>query len=212
MKFHAIVPARYDTGDDLDRLGAELISFCDAVQVRTEPGLGPSYLAAWKTLADDEYALHVDVGHDPADALDVTDAMFDMNVDIVIGSRFCPGGTHRGNWQRKQTSKAAAFLCNLLTFYNVADWTSGLRCYSPRARDVLSRCDYQSTGHAWQMESLWYAKAAGLRVVEVPIHYVAGHSSLNRARIMEAVKLWQQMLWAPPASSWQASSATRRTT
>lgn len=203
MRTTAIVPCAYD---DATAVARTLDTFCDRVFTTQTLGLGPAYLEAWANLDFDDLALHVDVGHDPHDARDVLDEMLDSDADLVIGSRFCPGGTHAGDWKRRITSKAAAYACNLVTFYNVADWTSGLRCYSPRARRILADYPYTTTGHAWQIESLWVALRAGLRVHEVPIHYVAGNSSLSRARVAEAVKLWNTMLTAPP-SHWDRYSA-----
>jgi hypothetical protein len=191
MKVTTVIPCKHDRVPDTLHQSVGL--FSDEIMHTPVPGLGPAYLDAWAHIEPDWLALHVDVGHAPDAARDVLDEAVESGADLVIGSRLCVGGSHQGSWKRRAMSVAAAKLCNAVSFYEHTDWTSGLRAYSPKARRVLSRHDFQCEGHAWQMEALWVARQNGLRVKEVPIDYVCGNSSLNAARVREAVGLWRKM-------------------
>jgi dolichol-phosphate mannosyltransferase len=161
------------------------------------PGsLGGAYGKAWAYLPTDWLVVHIDAGgsHDPADLYPMLE-LAEEGFDVVIGSRFCPGGVHHGTWTRRASSKFAAFMLDLISLSEIHDWTSGYRVYSPRARAILAAHDFTTTGHAWQIESLWVLKQAGCRVVEHPITYKASVSHLSRGRVQEAASLYWRLLW-----------------
>lgn len=172
-----------------------------------EPGFDAAYRAAWRVVPSDWYVAHIDAGgsHDPNDLaqmLDMADEGRDREYhpdggyhqyflwDIVIGSRFVRGGEHHGPWRRKVTSRLASSALNLISLGDISDWTSGLRVYSPKARRVLMLHDFTTTGHAWQIESLWTARDHGCRIVEHPITYLPSKSSLTLGRVREANRLY----------------------
>ena len=76
----------------------------------------------------------------------------------------------------------------------VRDPTGGFKCFR---REVLETIDLDAItprGYAFQIETTYRVKRAGLRVVEVPITFVdrtAGHSKMSKAIVLEAV-------WAVP--------------
>lgn len=194
----ATIPCRYDDFETAQRLRCMLIDGgCAEAMLTTKAGLGPAYLSMWHD-ADrrfpQAYVMHVDVGSHPRDSwLRVLYQARAERADIIIGSRFCPGGLHLYNWRRKWTSRAASAALSTITGTDYTDWTSGLRAYSPKARSVLANHRFQTEGHAWQIEALWVAHQEGLKIVEVPIDYHAGNSSLSWARVKEALKLFRQM-------------------
>ncbi len=180
--------SRDDTGVAALQAGARAVLWHD-----TPHGIGPSLVALWKlalTLPHLEAAVQLDAGgsHDPAQAVDLAAPVLSGKADVVIGSRFCPGGVYRGRPRRAQLSRLMARICDFIqTGAHHSDWTSGYRAFSPRALRVLSSRGYVARMHAWQMEVLAQAGAAGLRIAEVPIRYTAGTSSLRWAGVWEAV-------------------------
>lgn len=158
-------------------------------------GLGRSYRAGWEHVDPDWYLVHIDAGgsHDPAELYPMLD-LADEGFDVVIGSRFCAGGKHLGGRRRRFTSKIAAGALNTIYGYpNIHDWTSGYRVYSPRARRLLRDHTFTTSGHAWQIESLWVLRQAGMRVVEHPITYHSSVSQLSTGRVKEAASLWWKL-------------------
>lgn len=202
MTLVAVVPCRYDAAHELRE--ALIERGFDGVYTMTDEGLGPAYLKAWDYIAKDApeaLAVHIDVGHDPSETGHLVAAYERWSDDIVIGSRFCAGGAHTGNRKRKVASKLASRACSWAVLHDFHDWSSGLRTYSPHARQVLRDYPFTTRGHAWQIEALWAGWQRGLQVREVPIHYKAGHTSLNRQRAWEACRLLQKMVWSSPPSS-----------
>lgn len=211
----AVVPTRNEQ-DSIETLVSHLLLICDEVFVADDsddmtsmvalsagahvvdppPGIGPAYLEAWKKIPDDWHVVHVDAGgsHPIESVQRVVRAA--PTADLIVGSRFMSGGSHAGSVARSFTSRMAAAALNLVTPCRYTDWTSGLRSYSPRARAYLASLDYETTGHAWQLESLYRASEHGFTVREVPINYTMGRSSLSGPRVEEAFKYWWSLAWS----------------
>ena len=158
-------------------------------------GLGRSYVEGMQ-LALRSDATHVcqmdaDFSHDPAELPRLLAA--GGSADLVIGSRYVAGGTLR-NWpvHRVLLSTVANWYVRSITRLPVHDCTSGFRCWS---RDLLARLPLAgivSDGYAFQVEMTWEARAAGGRIVEVPITFVErrqGRSKLSGRVIGESIVL-----------------------
>jgi dolichol-phosphate mannosyltransferase len=216
MYLAAVVPT-IDEAETIGDLARALDKMCDAVVVsdasdgpetcleaqragawiyRThQPGLGHAYQRAWEMGArPDWHVVHIDAGgsHNAADVYPMIE-LAEKGFDVVIGSRFCPGGHHHGPWKRRITSRLASGALNFISLCDYSDWTSGFRLYSPRARAVLAAHEFTTTGHAWQIESLWTLIHAGMRIVEHPITYRSSRSQLSAARIQEAAALYWRL-------------------
>ena len=160
-------------------------------------GLRGAYRKGNERIPSDWYVGHIDAGgsHDPQDLVDMMDIAVEGKIDLVIGDRFGIGAEYHGKWSRYVTSQLAATMMNLVTRgADYADWTSGLRVYSPRARALLAKHDFACQGHAWQMESLRVLHEAGMRIVEFPIVYERSRSHLSGARVREAFRYWRSCL------------------
>lgn len=159
-------------------------------------GLGGAYKEAWNSIAPDESVVHVDAGdsHMHRDIQRVIDLTDMGRWDVVIGSRFTVGGEHNAGWFHRRTSRLAAQISNLLSPYHVTDWTSGLRGYSPKARQAIEAHDFACVGHAWQIEALYVCLKAGCMVREVPITYAPSASQRGIRRTLEALRAWRVML------------------
>lgn len=160
-----------------------------------EPGLEAAYDSGWNVADKDWHVAHIDAGgsHDPADLYPMLD-LAEEGFDVVIGSRFCPRGQHLGTWRRKVTSRLASSALNLISLADIADWTGGYRVYSPAARAILAAHEFTTSGHAWQIESLWVLRQAGMRVVEHPITYRPSASHLSAGRVREALSLYGRLV------------------
>jgi dolichol-phosphate mannosyltransferase len=158
-------------------------------------GLGRSYVEGMQVALRSD-ATHVcqmdaDFSHDPAELPRLLAA--GGSADLVIGSRYVAGGTLR-NWpvHRVLLSTLANWYVRSITRLPVHDCTSGFRCWS---RDLLSRlplASIVSDGYAFQVEMTWEARAAGGRIVEVPITFVErrqGSSKLSGRVIGESIVL-----------------------
>jgi dolichol-phosphate mannosyltransferase len=177
-----------------------------AVRRRTGPrGLGRSYVDGMREALGSD-ATHIcqmdcDFSHDPGELPRLLAAC--AAGDLVIGSRYVPGGTLR-NWpaHRVLLSVAANRYVRAITRLPVHDCTSGFRCWS---HDLLARLPLDgivSDGYAFQVEMTWEAHAAGGRVVEVPITFVErriGRSKLSGRVIAESIVLPWRLAARPRA-------------
>jgi dolichol-phosphate mannosyltransferase len=182
------------TGDIADRLARESVRI--QVLHRSGPrGLGRSYVEGMM-LALGQGATHIcqmdaDLSHDPAAVPMLLAAARDA--DVVIGSRYVPGGEVR-NWPRRRLllSTVANAYVRALTGLTARDCTSGFRCWTRAALQRLPLERIRSDGYAFQVELTWEAARAGCRIVEVPITFVerrAGASKMSLAIIAESMLL-----------------------
>jgi dolichol-phosphate mannosyltransferase len=180
------------TGDIADGLASEF----EQVEVLHRPrkqGLGRAYLEGFEVAlgrgADLIMEMDSDFSHDPAYLPRILDAT--RNADLVIGSRYVPGGGVT-DWGpvRRTISRGGSVYSRLVLGVPVSDLTGGFKCFR---REVLEEIDLEavtSRGYAFQVEVTYRAIKAGFRVVEVPIVFRerrVGESKMTRAIIAEAV-------------------------
>jgi dolichol-phosphate mannosyltransferase len=163
-------------------------------------GLGAAYRAgfAWALASgyDAIGQMDADGSHDPADVPRLLDAL--RHADLVIGSRYVPGGAVR-NWpyQRRLLSRAGNTYVRLWTGLPINDATAGFRMFRRHTLAALELDDVRSDGYSFQIELALRTHAAGLRVVEIPITFVErtdGVSKMSRAIVIEA--LWRVPGWS----------------
>lgn len=163
---------------------------------RTGPrGLGRSYVDGMRTALGTD-ATHVcqmdaDFSHDPADVPRLLAAT--AGADLVLGSRYVPGGELR-NWPRRRLllSTFANRYVRAITGLPIQDCTSGFRCWRRELLAQLPLDRIRSEGYAFQVEMAWEAVAAGGRTVEVPITFVErreGASKMSLGVIAESILL-----------------------
>ena len=156
-------------------------------------GLGRSYVDGYRYAMEHGYAqtiqMDADFSHDPAALPNLVRACETANV--AIGSRYCAGGGI-GNWplRRRLLSRFANLYVSAITGLGVRDATSGFRCYSRYAVELLVAHQTMAEGYAFQVEAAYRVCAAGLTVAEVPITFVdrrEGKSKISRAVIFESM-------------------------
>lgn len=159
---------------------------------RGKLGMGTAYVDGF------EWALHhghprvaqmdADRSHDPAELPGLV-ARLD-HADLVVGSRFVPGGS-APDWgpHRVMLNRTAGTYCRLVLGLPLNDPTSGYRALGRRALEVLARRPVRSEGFAFQIEVAFRIHHHGLSVVEHPICFMdrtAGRSKLSAEIVAEA--------------------------
>lgn len=192
----------------------------ERVRVMHRPGkggLGPAYLAGFgDALAegfDAMIEMDSDLSHDPADVARLIEAA--ASADLVIGSRYVPGGGTR-NWSRVREllSRGGNLYARLLLRFPLTDATSGFRCYRRAVLETIPLGEIRSEGYSFQIEMAWRAWTLGFRVAEIPIVFTErreGMSKMSRTIVYEAVGAvarWARLRRRPPAEP-HPRSATR---
>ncbi len=174
------------TGALAERVGAEL-GQVHVLHRELKEGLGVAYRAGigWGIDQGYEIICHMDadLSHDPAALPTLLRHLVDDPADLVIGSRYIPGGSiPHWPWFRRMLSKVGNFYAGLVLGTSVRDNTTGYRAY--RAT-MLKDMDYASTrskGYGFMIETAYRVWLRDGRIVESPIAFtdrVRGHSKMT---------------------------------
>ena len=156
-------------------------------------GLGRSYVDGMLHALTFEAPLicqmDADLSHDPTDVPRLMQAA--MTADVVIGSRYVPGGRVE-NWPRRRMALSAFAnrYVRAITGLDARDCTSGFRCWRREALARIPLRDIASNGYAFLVEMLWHAGQARCRIAEEPITFTerrAGISKLSGGVIAESI-------------------------
>lgn len=180
---------------------------------RAKLGLGTAYLAGFSRGLAGGYDVVVtmdgDLSHDPAYLPELVAAT--SRSDVVIGSRYVPGGGVR-NWSvhRRLLSRCANAYARTLLEVPVRDCTSGFRAYRAQVLRSLPLGSIRSSGYSFLEEMLFLADRGGFRLGEIPILFIdrlGGHSKISSAEIFLAVYhvLRLRLTPAPPAATPEVS-------
>ncbi|BAM00367.1 MULTISPECIES: polyprenol monophosphomannose synthase [Caldilinea] len=157
-------------------------------------GLGTAYRAGFRYGIEQGYAyictMDADFSHSPESLPSLLDMAAD-GYDLVIGSRYVPGGAVVG-WPvlRKLISYTANALAHTVLGISARDCTAGFRCYRRRVLDALDLDAIFSSGYSFLIEMAFIVERAGFRVGEIPITFVnrtEGSSKINRREIFKAM-------------------------
>ena len=180
------------TGAVADGLARTHPARVDVMHRTSRRGLGRSYIdgikLALREPVDVICQMDADFSHDPARLPTLIDAT--RSADVVIGSRYIPGGAIV-NWPRRRLllSRFANLYVRMITRMTAHDCTSGYRCWRRETLASLPLDEFLSDGYAFLVEMLFAASASGARIAEVPITYVErrqGQSKMSRAVLLES--------------------------
>ena len=158
-------------------------------------GLGRAYLAGfrWALERDYDYVLEMDCdfSHDPEAVPSLLEAAI-AGADLVLGSRYCPGGGVR-DWGlgRRVISAGGCLYARTILGLGVRDLTGGFKCFRRTVLERVPLADVDAQGYMFQIEMTYRAVREGFRVVEVPITFAdrrLGGSKMSRRIVLEAVR------------------------
>ena len=188
------------TGDLADKLAAA-DSRIQVLHRKGKEGLGAAYLAGFRWGLDAGYAVLVEMdadgSHRPQDLPKLLAALSEQNADLVIGSRWVPGGKTL-NWpvSRQVLSRSGNTYVRLAMGMKVRDATAGFRAFRRGTLEAIGLENVTSTGYCFQVDMAFRAVSAGCKVVEVPIVFVereVGVSKMSGNIVFEA--LWRTTVW-----------------
>jgi dolichol-phosphate mannosyltransferase len=183
------------TADMAEKLGEE-VGNVEVLRRPAKSGLGSAYRAgfAWGLSRgwDAFVEMDADLQHDPG-ALPGLVAPLADGVDLVVGSRYVPGGSiPQWRWYRRLVSQGGNIYADALLGLGVKDSTSGFRVYSAKILSVIDLASVRAEGYGFQIEMVRQVRDHGGRVVEVPIRFVdraVGESKMSMSIVVEALGL-----------------------
>ena len=162
-------------------------------------GLGTAYVQGftWGMERGFEYLFEMDAdgSHDPK-YLPTMLALAEDGADVVVGSRYVPGGG-TVNWGlgRKIISRGGGLYARTVLGVDTRDLTAGFMCWRRSALDAINLASVTSNGYSFQIEMKYRAINQGLRLVETPIVFEdrrVGQSKMSKAIFVEAMaKVWK---------------------
>jgi dolichol-phosphate mannosyltransferase len=207
------------TGALADELAAAHPGRIEVMHRTGRRGLGRSYIDGIKKAiiepVDVICQMDADLSHNPEQLPSLIAATADA--DVVIGSRYIPGGSIV-NWpkRRQVLSRFANIYIRAVTRMKTRDCTSGYRCWRRTALAGLPLDRFVSDGYSFLVEMLFVASRRGCRIAEMPIRFVErreGESKISRAVLLEsALTPWRLIgnpdltQKAPPPSRDHATS------
>jgi dolichol-phosphate mannosyltransferase len=180
---------------DLAEKTGEDIGGVQVLRRTAKEGLGRAYLAGFDWGLERGYdalvEMDADLSHDPAVVPRLLEGL--SAADLVIGSRYVPGGAiPRWTLGRRALSRAGNIYSSWMLGVPVSDLTSGFRAFRSDLLRRLPLADISAGGYGFQIEMAYRASAAGAVIAEVPIRFVdrsEGTSKMSWRITVEALAL-----------------------
>jgi len=156
-------------------------------------GLGTATIAGMRYAIEHGYGyvlnMDADFSHHPRHLPAILAGMQTSDrVDVMIGSRYIPGGAIEGwPWRRHAMSRLVNAYARLLLGLKARDCSGAFRCYRT---STLSQIDFdaiRSRGYSFQEEILWHLKRLGARFGETPITFADRERGISKINGREAL-------------------------
>ena len=165
-------------------------------------GLSTAYLEAFPTLFNEDVDaighMDSDFSHDPAVLVEMVKAL--GTCDLVIGSRYIPGGSTDVDWPvwRKALSAWANFYARTILGMPLRDVTGGYRLYRRETLQAMPLHLVKAKGYIFLVEMVYLAYCLKFKICEVPIYFAErrwGKSKMSfKIQVEAALRVWQVLL------------------
>ncbi len=156
-------------------------------------GLGSAYLAGFHFALARGYegvlTMDADFSHHPRYIPAMLEAL--READLVIGSRYVPGGDVHYPLHRRLLSRTANLVARTLLGLKPHDCTAGFRLYRAEVLRTVPIDAIRSNGYSFLVEMVNAVQQHGFHICEVPIVFedrVRGTSKISSAEIWRAVQ------------------------
>jgi dolichol-phosphate mannosyltransferase len=189
------------TGDVAEKLAVQFPGAVAVLHRTAKEGLGRAYVAGMTRALDEGADVVIQMDADLSHPVTVLPVMLETlrtgGADVVIGSRYVPGGSTAGTWpwHRKALSAWANFYVNAILRLHVKDATAGFKAWRQSALRAIDLPSVRSDGYSFQVELLHRAVRQRIHVVEEPIRFeerVHGASKMTlRVQLESALMPWR---------------------
>lgn len=181
------------TGDLARSLAAEHPERVVAVHRAGKLGLGTAYRTgfarAFELGASRIMTMDADFSHHPR----YIPAMIERaeTADLVIGSRYVPGGgTRFVPVHRRALSRGANVVAHVVAGVRARDATAGFRLYRREVLESIDLGNIFSSGYSFLIEMLYLVQQRGWRVAEVPIIFEDRRQGMTKISRDEVARAW----------------------
>jgi dolichol-phosphate mannosyltransferase len=191
------------TGKLADDLAATYPDRVNVLHRAAKQGLGTAYVAgfAWALEHGADYIMQMDAdgSHAPAYLPVMLEKIKDY--DIVVGSRYVPGGRVDEDWpawRRFLSWWGSRVYAPAILGLHIRDATAGFKCLRRRVLEEIGLPQVRSNGYVFQVEIAYLCQKHGFRVLEIPVYFedrVHGKSKMSvKVNAEAAWRVWQ-MKW-----------------
>jgi dolichol-phosphate mannosyltransferase len=186
--------------DNTQNIVKKLQGTYSKLHLQTEPkksGLGAAYMQAMRYAlntmqADIVIEFDADLSHQPKYFPFVLEKM--KTHDVVVGSRYVPGGTVPKNWHwsRKCLSRFGNIIARMLLTRQYKDFSSGFRATRGKALEKALPEKFLSNHYAYKFELFWSLHRTKACILELPIDFVdrcKGTSKLPASSVLDSLKV-----------------------
>lgn len=190
--------------DATQKIILDLQNYYPRLYLQTEKqksGLGSAYNASMRyamdhLAADIVIEFDADLSHQPKYLAPMLEYM--EHSDVVIGSRYIPGGSIPNNWgwHRKLLSKLGSTIAQLLLTNKYKDFTSGFRATRTSILQKTLPNRFISPNFAYKLELFWLLHLGGAHIIEFPIEFIDrshGKSKMKAKDIMDSLRVLLQL-------------------
>lgn len=190
--------------DGTGQLADALAAADPRIRVRhraSKQGLGRAYLDGFGRALDGGAAIVVqmdaDFSHDPATLPALIAPIVAGDADLVIGSRYTPGGGVV-DWGigRRLISRGGSIFARTVLRLSPNDLTGGFKAWRAETLSAVPFDGIHAGGYVFQIEMTFRASRAGARVHEIPITFRdrrVGQSKMSRRIVVEALVVVVQL-------------------
>jgi dolichol-phosphate mannosyltransferase len=166
-------------------------------------GLGRAYLDGFGVALDGGaqtvVQMDADWSHDPAVLPDLVAPISAGDADLVIGSRYVPGGGVV-DWGvgRRVISRGGSLFARTVLGLRPHDLTGGFKAWRGGTLATIPFDGIHAGGYVFQIEMTFRASRTGARIREVPITFRdrrVGQSKMSRRIVVEALIVVLQLRW-----------------
>ncbi|MGQ0601153.1 MAG: polyprenol monophosphomannose synthase [Anaerolineales bacterium] len=162
-------------------------------------GLGTAYVQGFRRAlemgAETVIQMDADFSHSPDYLAEMARRL--ESYDVVIGSRYVPGGSTDRRWGlgRKLLSGWAKWAARTILGLTTHDATAGFRVWRRTTLIGMDLSRFVSNGYVFQVELSYVTERLGYRVLEAPIYFEdrrIGHSKMSMpVKIEAALRVWE---------------------
>lgn len=191
------------TGEIAEGLKREYPGKINVLHRAGKQGLSSAYLEAMHSLfltdCDLIGQMDADFSHPPSALVEMVKKI--ESCDIVLGSRYIPGGSTDVRWPlwRKGLSAWGNFYARTILSIPIRDVTGGFRLWKKETLQAMPLERVRSSGYIFTVEMAYLAYCLGFKIGEVPIYFADrrwGKSKMSfRIQVEAAIRVWQ-VLWA----------------
>lgn len=164
-------------------------------------GLGTAYVAGMQRAladgADFVVQMDADFSHSPDYIPQMLGVMLSAEADVIIGSRYVPGGSLDAGWGwwRRMLSWWANLYSRLILGLRIRDMTAGFKLWRRSALQQIDLQRVRSNGYSFQVEMAYLSERLNYHIIELPIHFAdrrIGQSKLDvPVKLESAWRTWQ---------------------